>query len=52
MGESEIHMKDTDVFNHTYRMYLIGSNSISYPWYMPQNFPNDALSTTNRDRLL
>jgi len=33
-------------------MYLIGENSISYPWYMTKDFPIDALQDVPKDRLL
>jgi hypothetical protein len=45
-------MKDSDIWSHSYRMYLIGENSISYPWYMPKNFPSDALDNMPKDTLL
>lgn len=33
-------------------MYLIGENSISFPWYMPKDFPIDCLDEIPKDRLL
>ena len=33
-------------------MYLIGENSINYPWYIPKDFPTDALAEVPKDRLL
>lgn len=45
-------MKDRDIWSHYYRMYLIGENSISYPWYMTKDFPIDALQDVPKDRLL
>jgi hypothetical protein len=45
-------MRDSEIWNHYYRMYLIGENSISYPWYMPKDFPNDALNEASKERLL
>ena len=52
LGKHAIHTRDTDIWSHYYRMYLIGENSISYPWYMPKDFPNDALSDIPKDRFL
>jgi hypothetical protein len=45
-------MRDTDIWAHTHRMYLIGENSISFPWYIPKDFPNAALNEINKDRFL
>ena len=45
-------MRDADLWAHTHRMYLIGENSISFPWYIPKDFPNSALNEINKDRLL
>jgi hypothetical protein len=33
-------------------MYLIGENSISYPWYCAKDFPNNALTEQNKEKLL
>lgn len=33
-------------------MYLIGENSINYPWYMPKDFPSDSLAEVPKDRFL
>lgn len=32
-------------------MYLIGYNSISFPWFMPKDFPRDSLKKVDRDKL-
>jgi len=52
LGETSINMRDSDIWSHYYRMYLIGENSISYPWYMPKDFPSDALNEVPKDRFL
>ena len=52
LGETNLNLKDIDILNHNYRMYLIGENSISFPWYMPKDFPNDVLDEIPKDRLL
>lgn len=36
-------MQDSDIWSHSHRMYLIGENSINFPWYIPKDFPNKAL---------
>ena len=33
-------------------MYLIGFNSIKYPWFIPKDFPRDALNKQYREKLL
>ena len=45
-------MKDADIMSHNYRMYLIGENSISYPWYIPKDFPSEPLDPIPKDRFL
>ena len=45
-------MRDEDIWSHTHRMYLVGDNSIKHPWYLPKDFPNSALDTQDRDKLL
>jgi len=52
LGSGALHMRDSDIWSHYYRMYLIGENSISYPWYMPKDFPSDALNEVPKDRFL
>lgn len=36
-------MVDSDIVSHTHRMYLIGENSIYFPWFIPKDFPCKAL---------
>lgn len=45
-------MNEADIWSHTHRMYLIGSNSIKYPWYIPKDFPRDALKKEHREAFL
>lgn len=45
-------IKDSDIWSHTARMYLIGENSISFPWYMPKDFPARSLDPHNKEKLL
>ena len=33
-------------------MYLIGCNSIRYPWFIPKDFPRDALKKEHREKLI
>jgi hypothetical protein len=44
VGPATLHMRDGDIWSHTHRMYMIGENSISYPWFMTRDFPTNALS--------
>jgi len=50
--KGSLHMRDADLWAHSHRMYLIGENSISFPWYIPKDFPNAALNEINKDRFL
>ena len=45
-------MNDADVWSHAHRMYLIGSNSIKFPWFIPKDFPRDALKKDHREAFL
>ena len=45
-------MNDSDIWSHSHRMYLIGENSISFPWFMPKDFPSRALNPENQDKLI
>jgi hypothetical protein len=45
-------MRDSDIWSHTHRMYLIGENSISYPWFMTKDFPANALTELGKERML
>lgn len=45
-------MKDNLIWHHSYRTYLIGENSIKYPWIVPTDFPSDVLSLENMKRFL
>lgn len=36
-------MNDDCIWSHQHRMYLIGSNSIQFPFFIPKDFPRDAL---------
>lgn len=44
IGPASLHMRDSDIWSHTHRMYFIGENSISYPWFLTKDFPANALS--------
>jgi hypothetical protein len=33
-------------------MYLIGNNSIRFPWFIPKDFPRDALKKQDRESLI
>lgn len=45
-------MNDDCVWSHTHRMYLIGSNTIGYPFFIPKDFPKDALRRADRDKFI
>lgn len=51
-GPRNLEMHDSDIWSHSHRMYLIGENSINFPWYMPKDFPSRALSPENKDKLI
>mmetsp|Transcript_41110 Transcript_41110/g.62469 ORF Transcript_41110/g.62469 Transcript_41110/m.62469 type:complete len:409 (+) Transcript_41110:2758-3984(+) len=50
--ENDLTLRDSNVWSHTHRMYLIGFNSIRYPWFIPKDFPRDALKKQDRDKFL
>ena len=51
-GRRHLSMLDSDIYSHTHRMYLIGENSVSFPWYIPKDFPNRALDPENKDKMI
>jgi hypothetical protein len=52
IGPSNLKMNDSDIWSHSHRMYLIGENSINFPWFIPKDFPSRALSPENKDKLI
>ncbi len=50
--QNNIALADREIWSHTHRMYLIGENSITYPWYITKDFPIKALEPDTRDELL
>ena len=42
-----IEMKDKDLWHHTHRLYLIGYNSIKFPWTITKDIPKNALNDEN-----
>ena len=52
VGPFSLHMHNSDIWYHTYRMYLLGENSISFPWYLPKDFPENALDPQRKQRIL
>ena len=45
-------MQDSDIWSHSHRMYLIGENSINYPWFITKDFPLNALEPADKDKFL
>jgi len=52
VGRRNLKMNDSDIWSHSHRMYLIGENSISFPWYIPKDFPSKALDPAHKERFL
>jgi hypothetical protein len=52
VGPASLHMRDSDIWSHTHRMYMIGENSVSYPWFLTRDFPTNALSEQGKQKLL
>jgi len=45
-------MKDEEIWSHTHRMYLLGENSIKFPWFLPEDFPNRVLNPEDQEKLV
>lgn len=45
-------MQDSDIWSHSHRMYLIGENSINFPWFIAKDFPLHALEPLDKDKFL
>lgn len=52
VGPRNLKMHDSDIWSHSHRMYLLGENSISFPWYVPKDFPSRALNPENKDKFI
>lgn len=52
IGPTSLHMRDSDIWSHTHRMYLIGENSIHFPWFMPKDFQANSLSEPSKEKLI
>jgi hypothetical protein len=50
--EDDFKLRDSNVWSHTHRMYLIGKNSVKYPWFIPKDFPRDALKRQDKELLI
>ena len=42
----DMQMQDEEIWSHSHRMYLLGDNSIAYPWFISKDFPPHALEST------
>jgi hypothetical protein len=52
IGKGNLQMHDSDIWAHSYRMYLIGDNSIHYPWYISKDFPARSLAEGAKEKFL
>lgn len=52
IGKGNLQMQDSDIWAHAYRMYLIGDNSIHYPWYISKDFPSRSLAEGAKEKFL
>ena len=52
ISEFNIGLKDDAIHCHTHRMYLCGTNSFTFPWVIPKDFPQDALEQDDLRKLL
>ena len=52
VGPRNLRMQDSDIWSHAHRMYLLGENSVHFPWYVPKDFPARALNPENKDKLI
>ena len=51
-SEEDFSLRDANIWGHTHRMYLIGYNSAGFPWFIPKDFPRDALKKGDREKFL
>ena len=52
ISSDDMSLKDSNIWSHTHRMYLIGYNSIKFPWFIAKDFPRDALKKVDRETFL
>lgn len=51
-SENDLSMNDQTIWCHSHRMYLLGNNSVKNPWFIPKDFPREALDKTHRERFV
>lgn len=51
-SEKDLSMNDQCIWCHSHRMYLLGNNSARNPWFIPKDFPREALDKTHRERFV
>lgn len=52
MNPRNLAMRDEDIWSHSHRMYLLGDNSVKFPWFVSKDFPFNSLDTEDQDKLL
>jgi hypothetical protein len=52
ISSDDMSLKDSNIWSHSHRMYLIGYNSIKFPWFIAKDFPRDALKKADRENFL
>ena len=52
LGSNELQMRDEEIWCHEHRMYLIGDNSINFPWYLSNDFTARSLEPEDRSKLM
>ena len=51
-NERDYDIDDPAIWHHYHRMYIIGQNSIKFPWIIPKDFPKDTLKKEDREKLI
>mmetsp|Transcript_8081 Transcript_8081/g.12437 ORF Transcript_8081/g.12437 Transcript_8081/m.12437 type:complete len:178 (+) Transcript_8081:2912-3445(+) len=51
-SEENTGIRDDDIFAHTHRMYLCGTNSFNFPWEVPKDMPRNSLSLEDMKKLI
>ena len=52
MDARNLAMRDEDIWSHSHRMYLLGNNSVKFPWFVPKDFPFNSVDSEDQDKLL
>jgi len=52
MVKQDVELKDANMYYHLHRIYLIGDNTITFPWGLPEDFPSGRVFKEDEARIM